>query len=122
MMGSESPVESLATDMNALLFGGIGVDDPEQPYSPPVLIHTTRPASIPPENILCIHSYKDRVIHHAMIQQLAERWECRYVELHSNVIPDHPSVEWADDIQHDFIAKDLLLDVIEMTSNFVYHL
>lgn len=122
MIGSESPVESLATDMSALLFGGIGLDDNEQPSSPPVLIHTTRPESIPPENILCIHSYKDRVIHHLMIQQLAERWECRYVELHSNVVPDNPSAEWADDIQHDFIAKDMLLDVIEMTSNFIFHI
>jgi hypothetical protein len=115
MIGSESPVETLSTDINTLYFG---VDeDPIQ--SPPIMIHTTPPVAIPSHNILCIHSKRDRVIHQLMIEQLAERWHCRYVELHSLVQPEHPSVEWADDVQHDFMAKDLLLTVIEMTAQFI---
>lgn len=117
MIGSESPVESLVTDMNALLFG---VDE-NTPQTPPIMIHTT-PPPIPSENILCIHSQRDRVIHHLMIQQLAERWQCRYVELHSPVEPEHPSVGWADDVQHDFMAKDMLLSVIEMTARFIQNI
>lgn len=123
MIGSESPIESLATDMNTLLFGGmmdLSEVEQQQPPSPPIMIHTTRPPSLPAQNILCIHSRKDRVIHPLMIQQFADSWGCTYVELHSSVVPDHPSVEWADDIQHDFIAKDMLLNVIEMTANFIF--
>lgn len=115
MIGSESPVESLSADMNSLIFG----IDYDTPQAPPIMIHTTPPTAIPSQNILCIHSKRDRVIHPLMIEQLAERWQCRYVELHSRVEPEHPSVQWADDVQHDFLAKDLLLNVIEMTANFI---
>jgi hypothetical protein len=116
MIGSESPVESLSTDINTLYFG---MEEEDLTHSPPIMIHTAPPAAIPSQNILCIHSKRDRVIHPLMIEQLAERWQCRYVELHSLVQPEHPSVEWADDVQHDFIAKDMLCSVIQMTAQFI---
>jgi hypothetical protein len=104
--------------MHSLLFGYPDPDAPtDTPPPPPILTHTTRPANLPAENILCIHSEGDRVIHPLLVEQLAERWECPFIKLLSNAQPDPPHVEWGNDVRHDFIAKDLLLKVIELVAS-----
>jgi hypothetical protein len=107
LLGSESPTEQLRT--NEMMFWG---DDPLD-HEEPVIIHSSKPNAIPAEAIMCIHAEHDRVIHYMQIDQLAERWGmCQFVKLTSEVKPDHDNATWANDIQHDFMAKDLLMKVI----------
>lgn len=106
LLGSESPTEQLRT--NEMVFWG---EDPMD-HEEPVVIHSSKPDAIPAEAILCIHAENDRVIHHMQIDQLAERWGCRFVRLKSDVKPDHDNASWANDIQHDFMAKDMLMQVL----------
>ena len=106
LLGSESPTEQLQSPY--AMYWNEDVQD----SSPPIIIHSRCPGGIPPRAILCVHSEHDAVIHHMQIEDLAKRWECKFIRLTSEAKPTHEHVEWAADIQHDFLAKDLIMQVL----------
>ena len=113
MLGSESPIESLPSRAQQYMaMTGEAVEfDPE----PPHIVHLEKPTAISIENISVIHSENDRVISSLLMKQLAETWGCRYVGLLYPDKPDSVHVDWAADVQHDFISRDMLRRVIELT-------
>src|SRR4051812_21435831 len=128
MIGSESPVEQLNTDHMPTDHESNAVDITHRDSSNIVLIHNTRPSALDPDKILLIHSNKDRVISALQITQLAEMWEIpqqnvRILETHSTAetldLERRQYTEWCDDVQHDFIAKELLPTVLDLVSSFV---
>jgi predicted alpha/beta hydrolase family esterase len=100
MLGSESPMERLPPPE-----GLSELDDGD------IIIHATRPSRLTPDNIHIIHSRRDQVVGEHVVQSLAAAWGVRCRVLKSDVLPDNTGCEWAADVQHDFIALDLLFDV-----------
>lgn len=118
MLGSECPTEVLPTRLQQHasmmmvsveeLAGERG--DPETP----LVVHEQRPAALAPHQICIVHSSRDRVISSIQAEQLGERWGCRYVELADVVEPDYPGAGYSDDIDHDFLARDMLRSVVDV--------
>jgi hypothetical protein len=84
--------------------------DPETP----LVVHETKPKALAADQICIVHSARDRVISSIQAEQLSARWGCRYVELADIVLPDFPGAGYSDDIDHDFIARDMLRAVVDV--------
>lgn len=110
LLGSESPVEAVRSEdlMQMALLDG------HPPPEPATITHSDRPTAVAPEDMLFIHSSQDRVIHYTQIEQLANNWGgVKFAKLNCDAVPEHPSVPWADDLQHDFLTYHLLTSVID---------
>ncbi len=115
MLGSESPIEVLPSRAQQYMaMTGEAVEyDPE----PPHIVHLEKPRAIPTEFISIIHSENDKVISSLLMKQLAETWGCRYVGLQYPDKSDSIHVDWAADVQHDFLSRDMLRRIIDLTFN-----
>jgi pimeloyl-ACP methyl ester carboxylesterase len=114
MLGSESPVEMLPPPYM------MGIPDAEHDAQEPaqrVVVHIDKPP-LAAENILLVHSARDAVVHHEQIRQLAQAWGVPYIHLESPARADY-YCSWSDDVQHDFIACDLLKQVLVTLSEFM---
>jgi hypothetical protein len=123
MIGSESPVEALLSPMQQhyaqMAMMGIEVTPLNEVDQTQTLINLERPADIPSENILLVHSAHDRIIHPLQIKQLSDSWQCPFIELSYDDRPDDMLVEWADDVQHDFISRDMLKHLLQILLQFL---
>lgn len=122
MIGSESPVEQLSNSSNSDNVNNI------QENSSSTVIHVTRPVGLNPHQVLLIHSDRDRVINKLQIIQLSEMWEipqCNVHILKTRSVAEtldcerREFAEWCDDVQHDFIALELLPRVLHLVEEFV---
>jgi pimeloyl-ACP methyl ester carboxylesterase len=114
LLGSESPVERLQPTYAM-------VEPGEEPLATPgPIIHATRP-QLPAEAIRILHARSDSVVSRLQLQSLAESWgvSSRCVILDSGVTPDDPESHWAADVQHDFIARDMLRDLFGELVSFL---
>ena len=104
MLGSESPIERLQP--------AYAMAEPgEEPVATPgPIIHATRP-QLAVDAIRIVHASSDSVISRLQLQSLAESWgvssSCCVI-LDSPVTADIPESDWAADVQHDFLARDML--------------
>jgi hypothetical protein len=127
LLGSESPIEKLVSryERHLAAMQQMGLDVSEYTNTNPdddVIIHQNSPPLMEKRNILLIHSARDRVVHPLQIKQLGDSWGVPCVELFSDATPDDSSVEWADDVQHDFMSFDLLRNVIDIVINYLHRL
>lgn len=60
------------------------------------------------ENVKIIHATGDNVIGIESLRKCAQKWNCDFKELTSTAVGKD---KWGDDINHDFLAKDLMRDV-----------
>ena len=109
MLGSESPMEVLPRPP----FDDGDGDDSER------VIHVARPTALPSTNILLLHASNDPVISSGSMQHVAERWQVPCRVLVSPARADDPTSAWSADVQHDFIALDLLHGVIQELAAFL---
>ena len=104
MLGSESPIERLQP---AYAMAEPG-EEPVATQGP--IIHATRP-QLAVDAIRIVHARSDSVISRLQLQSLAESWgvssSCCVI-LDSPVTADIPESDWAADVQHDFLARDML--------------
>ncbi len=101
LIGAESPIErlQLQPEYHGLAGGNSDedvVDISNFNHDNTVLIHNTRPAAVEKENILLIHSNRDRVISSLQIKQLAESWALPESSLH--VLRTHSIAETLGEI------------------------
>ncbi len=113
MLGSENPIERIHERMPSEIEEGGGV-----------ILHLERPKMLRAEDILLIHSNHDRVISHLIIASLAESWKCedslRVLDTVSRAEEDEGELcDWGDDVQHDFMALELLPLVIQYLGEFL---
>ena len=116
MIGSESPVEEVSRFSHLPM--EVRADMDEQP----VIICTARPPALSPHEILIIHSSHDRVISHLQLSQLADMWCVPVKVLHTVSTADCADAAWAEDVQHDFIAAELLPVVFQTLLDYFIQL
>eukprot|EP00009_Paramoeba_aestuarina_P015538 CAMPEP_0201532824 /NCGR_PEP_ID=MMETSP0161_2-20130828/51416_1 /ASSEMBLY_ACC=CAM_ASM_000251 /TAXON_ID=180227 /ORGANISM="Neoparamoeba aestuarina, Strain SoJaBio B1-5/56/2" /LENGTH=202 /DNA_ID=CAMNT_0047936455 /DNA_START=84 /DNA_END=692 /DNA_ORIENTATION=+ len=69
-------------------------------------------------HIQILHAKNDKVIPVHDMQRVAERWECEFIEMNS--VTQSFAQSWeGDDICHDFLAKDLVLPLLEYFEDFL---
>lgn len=68
------------------------------------------------ENMKIIHATGDNVISIESLRKCAQKWNCEFKELTSTAVGKD---KWGDDINHDFLAKDLMRDVKIEFRNFI---
>lgn len=61
-------------------------------------------------NLHILHATGDNVIPCESLRRCAEQWGCQFTELSSS-IPEGAKDRWGDDINHDFLAPDLIRGV-----------
>jgi hypothetical protein len=116
LLGSESPIEAIRSEEAIQMALSLG----EQPPESTMVKHDTRPVGIPPEQMLFVHSSQDRVIHYSQIEQLADAWGGTFVKFDDcDVQPEHPGVPWANDLQHDFLTYNMLINVVQQVFKFL---
>eukprot|EP01038_Epipyxis_sp_PR26KG_P007674 gene7674-10443_t len=118
MIGSESPIEKLPNQFD---YEDNDNNNRNNNNNNNDLIHLDRPRALDPNQIMLIHSDKDRVISHLQIQQLSEFWGgVPYFNLVTNSKAENELYcDWADDVQHDFMALDLLPNLLHLINNFL---
>mmetsp|Transcript_19926 Transcript_19926/g.46538 ORF Transcript_19926/g.46538 Transcript_19926/m.46538 type:complete len:94 (-) Transcript_19926:193-474(-) len=72
----------------------------------------------PVRNIMIAHSDGDMVISASELKRVAEVWNAPYVSLRSAVSPGERGC-WGDDIHHDFLARDLIAQVVTLFQEFL---
>lgn len=65
-----------------------------------------------------VHATKDNVIDISEMRRVAKKWGLMLMELDSNVEKGAQDC-WGDDIHHDFLAKDLLTQVVSLFQDFL---
>jgi predicted esterase len=123
MLGSESPIERVTQEhRNPLLEDEVSSERvPSCGTKEPELVFHERP-QLPSHQVLIVHAKSDRVISWKQMEQLAARWSVPFVLLDGKSTADTflgQTVQWADDVQHDFISLDLLGPLLVELNRFL---
>src|SRR3990167_1094363 len=74
---------------------------------------------IPPVPLgLIVHTKGDKVISIGEMEETAKRWNFKFLALESTVGAGERDC-WGDDINHDFTAKDLMCEAVDIFRNFL---
>jgi hypothetical protein len=118
LLGAESPIERIDHSHDD---DDGDAHEQQQQQQEEKLVHATLPDCFTSSNVLLVHSNRDRVVSHLHITQLARMWNIDNIHiLESHSTSDCPALtEWADDVQHDFIALELLPKLYSLIAEYL---
>ncbi len=116
MIGSESPVEELSRFSHLPVEIRSDLDDQK------TLMGIEKPSALSADEILIVHSSQDRVISHLQLSQVGEMWGVPTHVLRTVSSADHADSSWSEDVQHDFLASELLPQVYDILFRYLIQL
>jgi len=91
----------------------LGSEDPAELGSGRPLPH------LPNHCVRIVHATGDGVIGIRALRKRATTWGAQFDELHSDIAAKSEKDTWGDDVNHDFLAADLLPRVMEIYNEFL---